>query len=549
MCAKNSVTIAIILQVVISIIVARNAGHESVVIGVVASGRSNHVDRISANTIIDGPSIRNIPFRVTVHEADILQSLFEQAQIDHQEALEHEVPSLEGLRKITGSFVKVGLSELLFVFHDFEDSKEQIRQASRDCQLEEQPQDQPMLLDNRLTVEAFVQDGSLFIECAYLLDGTKTDSELDCFADKIVVALDALADLSPGSRVRELSTLSPSEALLTSIWSRSDTEAQCQFHPLMQFDNVALAFMSQAVTCPRKISLEYKGNQFIPYAELSAKAVKVKNMLTLETGRLIAVCIDTSPVMIAVMLGISLSGNAYVPIDPDHPRGRSRAVLEECRPGLLFCVTQTQQTLCEGLFDDSIDLTVLDCDANVVMQHSVSRDPGEKPSSDNQSVAYVMFTSGTTGKPKGIVTEHKAVLHSIVASDGFNRVKGKGLRTVPMGSCTFDMIVWDIWMPLLFGGTVCVAPRTFVVDSLDTVFADVSATLIQGTPPLLANNDPGNCSYLQTVLSTGEPLTQAIRDTCCQQNQIVLINAYGPTETTVYATSHPVQPWSNLLEA
>lgn len=107
MCAKNSVTIAIILQVVISIIVARNAGHESVVIGVVASGRSNHVDRISANTIIDGPSIRNIPFRVTVHEADILQSLFEQAQIDHQEALEHEVPSLEGLRKITGSLVKV----------------------------------------------------------------------------------------------------------------------------------------------------------------------------------------------------------------------------------------------------------------------------------------------------------------------------------------------------------------------------------------------------------------------------------------------------------
>ncbi|MDV9202868.1 amino acid adenylation domain-containing protein, partial [Streptomyces sp. Wh19] len=156
------------------------------------------------------------------------------------------------------------------------------------------------------------------------------------------------------------------------------------------------------------------------------------------------------------------------------------------------------------------------------------------------SAACVIYTSGSTGEPKGVVVPQRAITE--LAADG-RFAGGAHDRVLLHNPYTFDASTYEVWIPLLNGGTVVVAPAEAVTpDLLERVVRERRVTALMLTPELLrtvAEIAPGALSGLREVWSGGDVLAPdtvlRIREHC---PDTVVVNGYGPTETTVFATAH-----------
>ncbi|HKN99659.1 MAG TPA: amino acid adenylation domain-containing protein, partial [Pseudonocardiaceae bacterium] len=172
--------------------------------------------------------------------------------------------------------------------------------------------------------------------------------------------------------------------------------------------------------------------------------------------------------------------------------------------------------------------------------------PGEAgplPDVDPEQLAYVMYTSGSTGEPKGVAVRHRDV--TALAAD--SRFAGGAHERVLLHSpAAFDASTYELWVPLLGGGTVVVAPPGDLdADSLSAVFARhrVSALwLTAGLFRMVAQEAPEAFTGLREVWTGGDVVpAAAIRRVLAHCPGLLVVDGYGPTETTTFATAHPLR--------
>jgi amino acid adenylation domain-containing protein/non-ribosomal peptide synthase protein (TIGR01720 family) len=305
-------------------------------------------------------------------------------------------------------------------------------------------------------------------------------------------------------------------------------------------------FAEQVNRWPDAIALR-GADATLTYSELDRRANRLANRLIdlgVRPETRVGVLMERSVALIVATLGILKAGGVYIPLHGSHPEARKRQILAETEARLLVTDMASADEAPSG-----IGRLILDDDA--ALAAADDRDPAIAGHPDR--LAYVMYTSGSAGLPKGIGISHRNVL-GLALDHCWDR--GHHDRVLFHSPYAFDASTYEIWVPLMTGGTVVVAPPgPLDPSSLSALVADERLTGLFITTSLFnlfAEEKPGCFAGLRTVWTGGDAASlTAFRRVMEHCPGTTVVNAYGPTETTMFATSHKPAPneWSERAVA
>lgn len=279
------------------------------------------------------------------------------------------------------------------------------------------------------------------------------------------------------------------------------------------------------------------GDRHCRYGELEAAATRLARRLRrLGVGPdvRVGVSLERSIDLVAGLLGVLKAGGAYVPFDPDHPPARLAAMLADAAPAVLL----THSALAA--------LPELPPGTRVLCIDQDGGDPADAgeplPAAALQGhhLAYVLYTSGSTGVPKGVMIPHRALANHMrwMAAEFALGADDAVLQRTP---CSFDASVWEFYAPLMAGARLVMAEpgRHADPEALLHLVQQQRVTVLQAVPTLLTllaeAPEFDHCPSLRRIFSGGETLTTALAQRLARGGAEV-VNLYGPTEATIDAT-------------
>lgn len=287
-------------------------------------------------------------------------------------------------------------------------------------------------------------------------------------------------------------------------------------------------FTARAEMNPNAIALEFNESQ-LTYTELSATINQMANYLWsqgLRPGQTVAVSLDRSPELIATLFAVLQCGASYVPIDTMYPEARLNLMIEDSNATFYIGLNSKKvfpnkaiSLSIEDILNSIVDLPIEPINLKV----------------DTNSTAYIIYTSGSTGKPKGVQVAHCNVVNLV-----YSMASAPGISTTDkifaVTTISFDAMVMEIYLPLLFGACVVLVDEDTRRDGqllLKKALKD-NITIMWGTPSIwqiLIDSGwetPLNIKALIGGEPVPLPLARQLLSLCSE-----LWNIYGPTETTV----------------
>ena len=279
-------------------------------------------------------------------------------------------------------------------------------------------------------------------------------------------------------------------------------------------------------------------DQHLTWSQLGSRAAQVAAGLGrhgLERGQRVIVHLEASELVPVVMLGVLAAGGVYVPVDPNHPQGRRQAMIAATAPAVVL-------TDC-GAADD------VQANALSISRHEFDGTPWSddlkltrNPMVTGSDVAYVVFTSGSTGTPNGVAITHAQISKSTAARSRVYPRPPK--RFLLLSSPAFDSSMVGLFWTLGHGGTLVIAPAAIAADpdALVELIAAERPTHLLCVPTLyrllLARSNPAQ-PWVKHAIVAGEACQRDLaRIHFDQFADTSLTNEYGPTEGTVWASAH-----------
>jgi amino acid adenylation domain-containing protein len=300
---------------------------------------------------------------------------------------------------------------------------------------------------------------------------------------------------------------------------------------------VSAMFSRRAAAAPDAVAL-VEGDETMRYGELDARTDRLAQRLQqsgVRAGDNVGMVFERSMAAIVAMLGILKAGAAYVPVPTDFPPERVASMFDQAdatrvlTTGALAHLVPADRTavLLDGPEDNDTD-----------------RAPWVTPAIDGESLAYLMYTSGSTGVPKGIEISHRGILRLVVDVDYIAFAPGRAmLLTAPLA---FDASTLEIWGPLLNGGQCVIhdervptgagLARTIARHGVHTVW--LTTALFNA----VIDGDPQHLAGVAHLFTGGEVLSVPhVRRALDALPGLTLSSAYGPTECTTFTTTHRIE--------
>ncbi len=297
-------------------------------------------------------------------------------------------------------------------------------------------------------------------------------------------------------------------------------------------------FEAQAVRSAEAVAL-IDGGERLSYGEVNRRANQVGRYLRergVRRGSLVGIAMERSVDLIVGILGILKAGGAYVPLDPSYPQERLKYILGDTGAAVIL----TQQRHMDSLPQSGAEVVCLDRD-----RQEIGAQSGENLGIEGvaEDLAYVMYTSGSTGVPKGVEVPHRGVVRLLFGVD-YVRLDAEQ-RFLHLAPTSFDASTFEIWGSLLHGGQ-CVlypgrVPSPFELGELlhkheiNTLWLTASLfnAVIDGAPEAL--------SGVRQLLIGGEALSVPhVRRALALLPQTQIINGYGPTESTTFTCCYSI---------
>ena len=284
--------------------------------------------------------------------------------------------------------------------------------------------------------------------------------------------------------------------------------------------------------------------QSLSYSELNVRANQLAHLLrraNVSADVCVGLLLDRSLDMLVALLGVLKAGGAYVPLDPRQPKPRLLLQLEETEAPVLI----TQQEYLSHLDNYAGRIVCLDRD-RPLLEREKNSNPDWKI--DPHDLAYVIFTSGTTGTPKGTLIEHASVTNYLC---WFNETVGREVRCMPVVTgLWFDMSLKQFLGPLLRGDAVWILPERVVSDPAALLqacvrFPRVGLNIVPSLWRIILDEieSSGGGKNLAHIVFGGEKLTaDLVTRSFAALPQVKIWNLYGPTEATSNACGGRVFP-------
>ncbi|MFK0253889.1 amino acid adenylation domain-containing protein [Streptomyces sp. NPDC090445] len=309
-------------------------------------------------------------------------------------------------------------------------------------------------------------------------------------------------------------------------------------------DSLVRRFERTAARRAEHVALRYAGRE-LTYRELDERADGWAARLRaagVRRGERVAVLMEPCEDLVVALLAVLKAGAAYVSLDSRHPEARWGTLLADCRARIVLTRTPFARTL-KGLGARPLCMDGADLPAGRAADGRAAAGPV-----DARDLAYTVYTSGSTGVPKGIDVLHGNVLSLMDAAAELVPPDEEAVWTI-FHSTAFDLSVWELWAPLLSGACLVVVPgETATSPDLfhDLLLAErvthltLTPSGLHGLAAVLRERGAGDLP-LEHVFSCGEqlpaPLARDVLDWCGS-----LWNLYGPAETTVFVTAQRVRP-------
>lgn len=286
-------------------------------------------------------------------------------------------------------------------------------------------------------------------------------------------------------------------------------------------------FRVHAAGTPDRVAIVYR-DEHLTYARLDERSNQLSHLLRRQgvgTEVTVGIALQPSPPMVEALLAVLKAGGAYVPLDARHPPERLAAMCRAARVAVIV----TSQDLRPHIFGQTPVICV-DADWPKVVQEAKDAPPDR---SDARQVAYVLYTSGSTGQPKGVAVEHRQLVSyadAIVERAGLI----PGMTYAMVQPLTVDSSVTMIWPSLLTGGCLHLVNRDDVVDRETMVcfFEERMIDCLKIAPSHLAAL-PGVMPRKRLIVGGESSSLSWLKGLQAASPQCLILNHYGPTETTV----------------
>jgi amino acid adenylation domain-containing protein len=262
--------------------------------------------------------------------------------------------------------------------------------------------------------------------------------------------------------------------------------------------------------------------------------------LGVKPGTLVGICVERSLEMIVGTVGILKAGGAYVPLETTYPQERLNFMIQDTQTPVLLI----QEHLRPRLPECEAQVVCIDADWDAIAQESQGRGD-ENPVSGTAAghLAYVMYTSGSTGWPKGVSVVHRGVVR-LVQGTNFADLSAQQVF-MQLAPISFDAATLEIWGPLLNGGRLVVLPgHTPSLAEIGQALARYRVTTLWLTASLfhlMVDERFEELGGLRQLLAGGDVLSVAhVRRVVEALDGVKMINGYGPTENTTFSTCYPV---------
>ncbi len=301
--------------------------------------------------------------------------------------------------------------------------------------------------------------------------------------------------------------------------------------------SVTELFEDRVDATPNAVALRFAG-QAVTYDELDRRANQLAHHLIakgVKPGAVVGTLIDRSIEAIVSTIAVLKAGAVYAPLDPLAPPERLGWILEDARADVVL----TTNALSARLPRDVRSIRV-DVGAGAIAERQDARTGIHVGPMDP---AYVMFTSGTSGRPKGVVIPHRGIVR-LVCGNTFAHF-GPDEVMLQLATFSFDAATFEIWGALLHGARLAIAPPgTLSLEEIETELARESVTTFFLTTALfhqLAEHRVSMLRGVRQLVVGGDVLApRAARTALAACPDLRLVNGYGPTENTTFTTCHTV---------
>ncbi|MET9662490.1 amino acid adenylation domain-containing protein [Streptomyces sp. NPDC006510] len=505
--ASAGVTLNTLVQVSWALVLARLTGSRDLVFGAVVSGRPHDLPGVESMV---GLFINTLPVRVRLRDGERVDELLRRIQDEQSRLLEHHHARAAEVQRAVGAGE---LFDSIIAFENFPrgSGSDEGSGAVRLVKVTD-------ATHYPVTIAAVAEDRLLLsVSCRRGISATAV-------TERLAHVLEQLAR-SPQTPVEDIDALPAAER--HQLLALADGPARTPAAPA----TLTGRFAAQVARTPDAPAVDTDG-ETLSYAGLDAASDRLAGRLVragVAPGHTVALLLPRSASLVVAQLAVLKAGACWLPLDPAHPAERLARLMAAAAPALVLTAGTGPAAAVLPAGTAVLDVTEVSGPAPFA---GVPDRPG--------SAACVIYTSGSTGEPKGVVVPQQAITE--LAADG-RFAGGAHDRVLLHNPYTFDASTYEVWIPLLNGGTVVVAPAEAVTpELLERVVRERRVTALMLTPELLrtvAEIAPEALAGLREVWSGGDVLApdtvRRIREHC---PGTVVVNGYGPTETTVFATAH-----------
>lgn len=382
-----------------------------------------------------------------------------------------------------------------------------------------------------LTLEVFEREEELQINMKYNPELYKASSIQRMNEGLIKLAEEGIR--SPKQCIKDYPMLSAEEEkTVVHDWNLTQKEYE-------QNKCVYEIFQEQAKKTPEAVAVVYEEDS-MTYRELDEKSTELAIYLQrrgVGSDDLVGICVERSLYMIVGLLGILKAGGAYIPFDPDYPKQRLKYMADNSEVSIVI----TQGFLIDKineLTSEKVQIIPLDTHWKLIEDERKSEPSVLYKKAGSEHLAYVLYTSGSTGNPKGVMISHRALTNFLLSMGEEPGLSGED-RLLAVTTYCFDIAVLELFLPLIKGAKcyICSSEKQKNIEKLRAELKRTRPTIMQATPATWTalfligwKNEEG-----VKVLCGGEALPESLRQSFAQTNT-VLWNMFGPTETTIWST-------------
>ncbi len=343
----------------------------------------------------------------------------------------------------------------------------------------------------------------------------------------------------PEQRISQISLLNDAEWRQIESWNatrkaypsvcvQTEFESQVRANP----NAIALAFADSGTDVTGKI------NRQLSYAQLNSCSNCLAHYLIaqgIREGDVVGIYMERSSDLIVSILATLKVGAIYLPLSKSYPLARINLLLELSSAKKILCQADADANLLPGHLQ-CIDLIkekekIAGCsEQNLAIERSIDK------------AAYIMFTSGSTGDPKGIVIPHRAILRLVKNTNYLDL--GPSETLLMLASPAFDASTFEIYAALLNGGKLVIAPEDTGFDALAAIIREQNISIMWLTAAMFhafVQYSPSALSTLRYLLAGGDVLSpKLINLALSQSSTLTIINGYGPTENTTFTCTHTI---------